>query len=71
AAYAGAMSTAGAGLLARLRASTRLVTLRRAANAADDGTSTLADLYGRFTEGFEETDVAAAAAVLAGEGADP
>jgi predicted ATPase/class 3 adenylate cyclase len=71
AAYAGAMSAAGAGLLARLRASTRLVMLRRAANAADDGTSALADLYGRLTEGFEETDVAAAAAVLAGEGAGP
>ncbi len=60
-----------AGLLARLRGATRLVMLRRSNETGDADVARLAELYGRFTEGFEEADVMAAAGVLDAEGAGP
>jgi predicted ATPase/class 3 adenylate cyclase len=66
AAYGEAIAAAApGGLLAELRARTRLVVLRRATGAPDDGGEALRALYERFEEGLEEVDLQIAAEVIA------
>ena len=60
-----AQGAQGLGLrLPGLRAHTRLVRLRRALGAEDDGSAELADLLDSFTEGHGEADVVAAKETL-------
>ncbi|MDJ0961752.1 MAG: adenylate/guanylate cyclase domain-containing protein [Acidimicrobiia bacterium] len=61
----GIAAASGLGMrLPELRARTKLVRLRRARGAEDDGASELASLLGSFTEGGDEADVIAAKDVL-------
>ena len=61
---AAAVANAAGFHLTELQALTRSVALRRKTGVAPDGSDELAELYGSFTEGFEEHDLLAAKQLL-------